>query len=191
MTMEVLTGLLVLITGFYAWATFKILRANERVVVAMSEQTEATYRPYVTVTPFLEPDNPIFFLRIANVGKTAAIDLRLTLDKSFFKFGQPAKDIADFSVFTNQIDAFPAGSEIVFALAQSFVVFVNGGNNPQCPTTFSVGAKYRYGAKTVEETHLIDLRPYLNADVPQDPYVRKLKDVNETLAKIAAARNAP
>ncbi|WP_211003907.1 hypothetical protein [Rhodanobacter sp. B2A1Ga4] len=187
--MEVLTGLLVLITGFYAWVTFKMLRANERVVAAMSEQTEAAYRPYVTVTPFLEPDNPIFYLRIANVGKTAALDLRLTLDKSFFKFGQPAKDIAKFSVFTNQIDAFPAGSEIVFALAQSFVVFVNDGNNPQCPTTFSVGAQYRHGAKAVDETHLIDLRPYLNADVPQDPYVRKLKDINETLAKIAAARN--
>jgi hypothetical protein len=116
----------------------------------------------------------------------------LTLDKSFFKFGQPTRDIAGFSVFNNQIDAFPAGSEIVFALAQSFVVFANGGENPQCPTTFSVGARYRYGGKTVEEMHLMDLRPYLHADIPQDPYIRKLKDVNETLTKIAAAvRNAP
>ncbi len=64
-----LTGLLVLITGFYAWATYRILKANELVVEAMREQSEATYRPYVTAGVYLEPDNPIFYLRIANTGK--------------------------------------------------------------------------------------------------------------------------
>lgn len=32
MTIEILTAALVLITAFYAWATFKILGANEKVV---------------------------------------------------------------------------------------------------------------------------------------------------------------
>ena len=41
MTNEILTGALVLITGFYAWATYKILKANERVVEVMHEQAEA------------------------------------------------------------------------------------------------------------------------------------------------------
>ena len=43
--LEVLTGILVIITGSYAWATYKILRANEKVVEEMKEQSEAIMRP--------------------------------------------------------------------------------------------------------------------------------------------------
>ncbi len=56
----ILTGALVLVTAFYAWATYRILKANERVVEVMHEQAAAIARPYVTITPFLELDNPIF-----------------------------------------------------------------------------------------------------------------------------------
>ena len=44
-----LTLALVVITGLYAWATFRILRANEAVVAAMKEQTETQLRPYLIV----------------------------------------------------------------------------------------------------------------------------------------------
>ena len=50
---EVLTTLLVVITGFYAWATCRILRANEQVVSVMQEQSEAINRPYIAVSTFL------------------------------------------------------------------------------------------------------------------------------------------
>lgn len=38
-TLEILTSVLVLITGFYAWATYRLLKANERAVSAMRKQT--------------------------------------------------------------------------------------------------------------------------------------------------------
>ncbi|MEW8505505.1 MAG: hypothetical protein AB2598_02295 [Candidatus Thiodiazotropha sp.] len=56
MMIDYLTGALVIITGFFAWATFRILRANEKVVEVMHEQAEAVTRPYVSVDPVLEPD---------------------------------------------------------------------------------------------------------------------------------------
>lgn len=186
---EFLTALLVVITGFYAWVTYRILKANERVVEAMREQSEATYRPYVTVTPYLEPDNPIFYLRIANLGKTAANDLRLAIDRSFFKFGERSErnDLASFAVFNQPIDSLPPDSEIVFGLAQGFVVFAEGADPSTCPTTFTVTAAYKFGAKQVEERHVIDLKPYLHADVPQDPVIRKLKAINDSIGKLTGA----
>lgn len=191
---EILTALLVVITGFYAWVTYRILKANERVVEAMREQSEAAFRPYVTVTPFVEPDNPNFYLRIANLGKTAATDLRLTIDRSFFKFGRRSEgdDLASFAAFNQPIDSFPPDSEIVFGLAQSFVVFADGADPTTCPTTFTVTANYKFGQKQVEERHIIDLRPYKQADVPQDPVIRKLKAINESIGKLTEAfKSAP
>lgn len=43
---EWLTLVLVAITGFYAWATLRILKANEASVAAMRDQQEAEQRPY-------------------------------------------------------------------------------------------------------------------------------------------------
>lgn len=105
MVTELLTGALVVITTFYAWATYKILRANENVVEAMREQALAALRPYVVVAPMLEVDNPVFYLRFSNTGKTAAENLRLSIDKSFFKFGEKTqnRDLATFTAFNQPI----------------------------------------------------------------------------------------
>lgn len=183
---EFLTALLVIITAFYAWVTYRMLKANECVVDAMRAQSEAAYRPYVSVTPFLEPDNPIFYLRITNLGKTAAMDLRLTIDRPFFKYGERSahSDLASFSAFNQAIDSLPPDSEIVFGLAQSFVVFAPDADPTICPATFTVTASYKFGEKSVDERHIIDLRPYLNADVPQDPFIRKLKAIDDSIGKL-------
>lgn len=87
MTIEHLTAALVAITMFYAYATFRIMRANERAVSAMRKQTEALVRPYVTVTVMTVPASPMFYLRIANTGRTGAEDVRLTIDRDFFQYG--------------------------------------------------------------------------------------------------------
>jgi hypothetical protein len=61
-TLEILTSALVLITGFYAWATYRILKANERAVSAMRKQTaefirleayDRRLKVYDTITRFI------------------------------------------------------------------------------------------------------------------------------------------
>jgi hypothetical protein len=52
---EILTTLLVAITGFYAWATLRILCANEQVISVMQEQSKAINRPYIAAAPFWYP----------------------------------------------------------------------------------------------------------------------------------------
>jgi hypothetical protein len=187
---EILTGALVLITGFYAWATYQILKANKRVVEVMQEQNEAISRPYVTVSPKLEADNPIFYLTICNSGRTAARNLRLTIDRSFYKFGEnnPESDLATCSAFTQPIDAFAPGSEMTFSLAQGFVVFAENADESVLPKKFTVVAEYEYGLdRSVKESHTIDLRPYLGADVPQEALIRKMKDLIKAVEKVATS----
>lgn len=187
MTNEILTAALVLITGFYAWATYKILKANERVVEVMREQAEAVTRPYVTVSALLEPDNPIFYLRISNTGKTAATDLKLRLDRPFYRFAEKneEKNLADYSAFKDIIISFPPSAEIVFSLAQSFVIFGDKADSSVTPSFFTVIAEYSYAGKRVKEVNTIDLRPYLGASIPQDAYIRKLKAINESIQMVA------
>lgn len=187
---ELLTALLVVVTAFYAWVTYRILRANERVVEAMREQSEAAYRPYVTVSVFVEPDNPIFYLRISNTGRTSAEHLRLSLDQSFFQFGERSEDrnIANLAAFNETIDALGPGSSLTINLAQGFVVFGKTANPTTCPLRFTVTAKYAFGTKQVEERHAIDLRPYRGAAIPQEAIVRKLEAINDTLGKLAQSK---
>jgi len=181
--LEILTGALVIITAFYAWATFRILRANEVMANHMKEQAEVFARPYVSASMFAEPDNPTFYLRITNNGRSTAINLRLKMDKSFQQFGQDgvSSDISRFPAFQNEIRSFPPGSELIFALAQGFKVFENEEEDVRLPRRFSVIAEYKYGEKRMKEEHLVDLSGFKNSAIPQDPIVRKLKDINESL----------
>lgn len=191
---EILTAVLVLITAFYAWATYKILKANEKVVQVMQEQSEAMTRPYITVSQTLEPDNPIFYLNISNAGRTAARNLKLTLDKPFHKFGEQSKDsdIGTFAAFNEPIDAFAPGASITFSLAQGFVVFAKGADETILPKRFLVTTEYEYGIdKNVREEHVVDLRPYVNADIPQEALIRKLADMTKAIEKIASNINKP
>jgi len=175
---QILTATLVLITAFYAWATYKILKANEKVVDKMHEQAEAMTRPYVTVAALLEVDNPIFYLRITNMGKTAATNLKLSLDK-------PAYKLAEKSAFNDMIKSFPPGAEIIFLLAQSFVIFADNADSNITPSCFTVTAEYSYGEKRVVEANIIDLNPYTGANIPQDAYARKLNAINESIQMVA------
>lgn len=187
MVIELLTATLVLITGFYAWVTLQILRTNERVIDVMREQALAESRPYVVVVPFLELDNPIFYIRIANTGRTAATNLCLKIDKSFHQFGESAKehDLATLPAFSQSIDSLPPGAEIIFPLAQGAKIFNQVEEASTVPRTFSVTAEYDFAGQHVVETNRIDLRPYLKAGIPQDAYIRKLESIRKSLEIIA------
>jgi len=187
MILEALTAILAIITGFYAWATYRILKANERIVEVMYEQAEAITRPYISVSPILEPDNPIIYLRITNTGKTPAKDLRLSLDKPFYQFGEKREEnnLASYPAFKETIASFHPGAEIVFSLAQSFKIFGEKTDGNVLPKCFTVLAEYSYSTKTVKENNNIDLQPYLNSNIPYNSYIKKLKDLTAAIAKIS------
>lgn len=56
--MEILTAILVLITGIYAYLTYQMSKISERSVQIMNEQTEAMSRPYIVIQPMVRPHSP-------------------------------------------------------------------------------------------------------------------------------------
>ena len=69
---DYLTAILVFVTAIYAYLTHKMAKASEASVQTMQEQSEAMFRPYVTVSPFIRPHTTVLYLRIENTGKAAA-----------------------------------------------------------------------------------------------------------------------
>lgn len=186
MAIVVLTGLLVGITAFYALVTYRIMKANESVLSAMLQQAEALSRPYLTINVFTEPHSPSFYLRIANTGRTGASNVRLTLDRDFYQYGNKDRaSLREATAFQQPIEQLSPGAEMIFPLAQGFVVFGQDADPSVTPPVFSINATYSYGAKTVSEKTTIDLRPYRESIEPPSAVADELKKIREQLEKIA------
>lgn len=114
------------------------------------------------------------------------------MNKPFQQFGKQGKqhDLSTFAAFYQTIDSFSPGAEIVFPLAQGAKLFSQTEKQSQLPLTFSLTAEYDVGSLRVTETNQIDFRPYLNAGIPQDAYVRKLESIRKALEIIAHAKNS-
>lgn len=75
----------------------------------------------------------------------------------------------------------------MFSLAQGYVILSPGADPQQLPQKFCITAEYEYGLdREVTERHIVDLRPYLNSDVPQDVLIRKMSDLLEAINKLAS-----
>ncbi len=189
MLLEILTGVLVVITGFYAWATFRILKANEGVVAvaqkqvdAMVVQHEATIRPYVYASPVMYAEDPKFFLKVANAGKSVAENLQLTMDPPYHRGSTGnLKNIAEFPAFSRPIPAFPPGAEILFSLDAYFVVLGDDTDRELKPSRFKITASYASGERQYSESAEIDYFAFFNTNPPQDPVVRQLKAIAHNL----------
>lgn len=188
MTLEILTGLLVVITGVYAWLTRRLAHSSEDSVRLATAQMEAALRPYVEVGPYLPPGSIVFHLRVRNTGRTSAKSLRLTLDRDFFQYGdeRPELNLRQFTAFTSPIEDFPPGAEMVFSLAQGFVILQPDANQAVVPRVFQVTATYSGTSGEYHENTTIDLRPFQQSWIGEVPLQDELKRIGEAVKDIAA-----
>ncbi|CAH1199071.1 conserved hypothetical protein [Candidatus Nitrotoga sp. BS] len=182
-----LTLALVVITAFYAWATLKILRANESMVSTMRDQQNAAMRPYILVSASVRTGTQLFYLSIKNIGKTAALCLTLALDKSFYQLGEKREErnIANSVAFSRVIDSLPPDGQLLFMLGNGPTLFGDSNNEELSPLLFQVTAKYMSGSESISETSIVDLRPYINTVVPTDPIVEELGKLREEFVKLS------
>lgn len=180
---EILTALLLVVTAFYAWATFNILKANQAIVTVMRDQIELQTRPYIQPSLFLVPESNIFCLRIRNIGKTAALDVQLSLDRDFYQFGEKRneRNLRTFKAFSQPIRSFPPTAELEFWLAQGPHLFGESNDESVTPRVFSVKAIYEFSGKRVEETTTLDLQPYLNSDIPRNYVAHEIRELKRVL----------
>jgi len=185
-TIDYLTAILVFVTAIYAYLTHKIAKASDASVQALREQSEAMVRPYVTVAPFVRPHTPFLYVRIVNSGRTGAENVRLTLDRDFFQFGEsdrPERNLRTMSAFSAPIDSLPPGNELIFALAQGWVIFGNDARPEITPSQFNITAAYEFRGNKVEEVNRIDLRPYIGSEGERDPVVEELEKIRQVMEK--------
>ena len=182
-----LTLALVVITAFYAWATLKILRANETMVSTMRDQQNAAMRPYILVSTSVRMGTQLFYLSIKNVGKTAALGLKLSLDKSFYQLGdkREERNIANSAAFSRVIDSLPPDGQLLFLLGTGPSLYGNSNTEELSPLLFQVTAKYTSGSESISETSIVDLRPYINTDLPTDPIVEELGKLRQEFVKLS------
>ncbi len=186
MVIEYLTAILAFITAIYAYLTLRMAKASEASVEAMRAQSEAMLRPYVAVVPFVRPHTTLLYLRVSNMGKAAAQNLHLSLDRDFFQFGDannPQRNLRNVSAFSMPIDSFPPGMELIFGLGQGHMVFSENAQPDVCPTQFSITATYDFFGKSVTEINQIDLRPYASSEGARDPVVEELERIRGVLEK--------
>jgi len=178
MAVEVLTGLLVAITAFYAWVNFRILKANR-------EQVEALLRPYVTIRTLALPKNPIIYLSISNTGKSSADNLRLAMDRDFYQFSDTNRtNLADLHIFKNEIQCLPPGTELVFMLERGFMLFGENNDPKITPLQFTITATYSYPGRRVQETTTIDLETYRAVALNTDALIDQLEKIRDSLTKL-------
>lgn len=186
MIIEILTGILTLVTAIYAYLTLRMAKASEASVEAMRVQSEAMVRPYITVFPYVRPHTTILYIKVINMGKTAALNLRLSIDHDFFQWGEansPENNLRSFSAFSKSIDSFAPGMELLFALAQGNVVLCKDDQASICPKQFNITATYDFFEKSITEITPIDLRPYVNSEGARDPLVEELERIRRILEK--------
>lgn len=189
MAMEILTGASVIVTAIYAFLTFGILRENRRLTSITNAQATAANRPYVTVSVWPEPNTSLFYLRIANTGRTAATDLSLSMDRAFYQFGdrQEEHNLARFRAFQEPIACFAPGAELLFYLSQSFEIFGKHNDPAVTPNVFDVRARYTFPGGRVDEVTKVDIRPYLMTTSPHSEEKETRKEIVAALARIEKA----
>jgi len=179
--------ILVLITGVYAYFTFRILKANQDVANEMAAQRHDLRRPIVSIYPEFD-EFLVASLIIKNSGLSPATNLNLKIDKDFFQFAErvDGKNLRSFSAFNNEIAALASGSEIRFDLAEGF----NLGEKDECgeiaPIKFSVEAKYEFLSTKFEEVTVVDLQPFFQATVRRSKKLTEVEKIRKALEKLAS-----
>lgn len=182
-------GLVALIqAGIALWYTIitaRIHKANQAAVEAMRLQAETYSRPYIEISVKGRMETQILYLTVRNTGRTPARNLRLTMDRDFYRFAEKAPDrnLRSYAAFSERIDSFPPNTEVAFALADGPALFE--ATEELVPTRFVVCASYEFGGKTVDETTEIDLRPFRNTSVPHHPVVEELERLRKSIDKLA------
>jgi hypothetical protein len=156
-------------------------------VSTMRDQQNAAMRPYISVSTNLRTGTQLIYLTIKNMGKTAALDLKLSIDKNFYQLGEKREEcnIANSAAFSRPIDSLPPEGQLLFLLGNGPTLYSGSNTEELSPLLFQISATYIAGSQSVSETSIVDLRPYINTDIPHDPIAEELSKLRESFDKLS------
>jgi len=168
------------LTALYVFLTFLIL-------IHMRKEREDLRRPYIQINSYAR-ERSLECLLIKNVGQTAAEDVRFLLDKDFFQYGKPERNIREFPLFTSGIKSIPPNNEYHIGLAQYQLFFSEDRDENIIPTSFSITCTYSYKTylfkkKKIKEKTTIDVEATRKTLLPSRDLPLELKELNKELSK--------
>lgn len=161
---DVLTGLLVLITAIYAALTYSIARSNRAMVEKAGEQIEYQSRPTISVN-IVSRHKTVISLQFTNRGNSNATNVRISIDKPFYRFGEkaPGRNIQEYYIFSHPIACIAPGDKVTIDLSQGFNINKEVEGENITPDNFTVNVKYDSPVKSYDEKTFIDIRPYFQS----------------------------
>lgn len=179
-----LTLALVVITALYCFFTHRIVEKNDQMVAQMKAQYESFIVPAITVAIQLK-HRVIVCLKVKNYGRSSATNLRLTLDRDFYQFGEVDErhNVRTFPAFQQVIPSFSPGEELFFMLSQGFNLGQVLEGRDVTPYEFAVEAQFEFGGRTFLQLHNVDLHPYLQSAQDRDEALEELEKIRKALEK--------
>jgi hypothetical protein len=172
---------------FFAWATFRMVRANQALVSSMHQQQYAAMRPYILVSAIVRPGTQMLYLSIKNVGKTAALDLELSLDRDVYQLGKKGAEynVTSNAVFSRIIDCLPPEGQLLLPLGSSNGLHNSTDNDAYWPLLFEVKADYSSNLGPHCEITTVDLWPFIHTTAQPDPISDELQKLRQVVLKIS------
>ena len=174
---EILTSLLVIITGIYAYLTFRILQANRDSVAAMRAQIDAATRPYVHFDLVLR--GPLVEASVRNTGITAGLDVSITTTP-------PLRIAIQNETRPSRLTAAPLALVAPGRELREFIGHIEHVRSLTQSLSFTASVDYRdMGGRKYRDEFAVDLRglfemPYIDRPEPG----RELRNIRETLKEI-------
>src|SRR5450830_82832 len=139
---------LVGVTAYYAIEASRSRRIAQKQLTSIIE-------PIITVGTLKRP-NHMVYLRVANHGHSAALDVRFTVDKTIPTIaGIPL--FTEEPLFTHGSDCIEPGAEYFYPLGGAPAVL---GEDSVFPKSFAVTATYTWQNRSVSERSVVDVGSY-------------------------------
>ena len=158
-TTNVISLVLVLVTGIYVALTWRIASANKGMLDNIREQYRESLRP--VIFPSLQVrDQVVLALVFTNTGRSPAYRVRIRIDRDFFQFAEVQNNIRDYNLFNQDIPVFAPATEFPIDLAQGFNLDKEHVGRNITPSKFNITVSYASLDQEFEETIPIDLNPF-------------------------------
>jgi hypothetical protein len=182
-TTNVISVVLVIVTGIYVILTWRIASANQSMLDNIREQYRDSLRP--VVFPSIQVrEQVVLVLVFANTGRSPAYRVHAAIDTDFFQFADTHRNIRDFNIFNQEIPVLAPGTELPIDLAQGFNLDVERDGRNITPTTFNVKVSYASKDQEFDETVPIDLKAFFQTHHAKST-AEWLGKIEEQLKRIA------
>ncbi|MCB0714230.1 MAG: hypothetical protein KDD67_18035 [Ignavibacteriae bacterium] len=167
------------------------LRAQEKAIEALKEQTVALYRPYIVARMEIR-ESAKFSLIIENTGRTAAKKLRLQTDLDFvypggfgYKVQSDQGKLSEAYAFNNEIDTFAPGQKLFYHIAIGGYIREEDPDFQNHSPRFTIEAIYSFdGDERTKEVTVIDLRTFYDGFVDELRSDKALENISKHIESI-------